>query len=339
MRAAIAISPDETARRLDIARIARGVVLGEGYTREAVNLIEKSGASRQLMGRIKANEVPGGGTSGGWGGELSNADSPVAAFLGSLQSRSVFLWALFNGAFRVPLNTRAVAATTAPTATIVDAGDPAPVSAMVLAGQTVGRRKAVSIVGMSNELLRDASSLGSLQRELEKAVARSADADFLTGISTSPAVSIVSSGVDDASIKIDIQTLIAAVNSTGDETIILAIAPDAASILATHDDGHGEFSPTGLSRLYGVPALVTAATGSGVVVAIDVSGIAAGAETVEFSRGSETSIQMSSAPDGTALTSLFAMDATAIKAAFSFGYQRFRSSVAVMTGLTSGGSS
>ncbi|TGQ15920.1 phage major capsid protein [Mesorhizobium sp. M00.F.Ca.ET.217.01.1.1] len=323
MRAAISIA--STAKNHDLAHIARAFVTAEehGGRKQAVDHAERSGASPRALSVLKSAVAAG--TTSNWGALTNDTDDGVVgAFIESLSATSILAYALSNGATRAPAQSRAVVVTNAASGSVVSEGSVTPVTSLGLNSTPIPPKKAVSLIVISKELM--LSNVAILDAELRKATARAADAELLSeaqaGGSTSASV-----GTSDEAAKIDLATLLAAVNIAG-SSLVLAMAPDVANRAALIDDGRGLMSPSG-GIWFGIQTIVTDACTAGTMTLIDVTGLVGGIESFEIVSSGNGAVQMETVPDSpptasTVTLSLWQSNLVGLNATLWFGIEKHR---------------
>lgn len=140
------------------------------------------GATPRLLAVLKSAVQAGTTSDPEWAGALTEHAQIAQGFLASLREFSAFDQALTDGSFlRVPLRTRVSIVTTAAAGALVGQGDPKPLTKLALADQQLALRKVVSIVAVTEELVRsvEAAALALIENELRRAVATKSDETFL----------------------------------------------------------------------------------------------------------------------------------------------------------------
>jgi hypothetical protein len=151
------------------------------------------------------------------------------AFASSLIGTAVFDTLLANGMRRVPLRSRGVVISTAPTGSLVAEGSAKPISEMELSGETLDPQKVWAAVAATRELL-DFSRPGArelFESELRRAVVRAVDSLFLSQLyaATTP---ISSAGPSFANVLVDIGAALAQVDIRAGSRVVLVISPALA---------------------------------------------------------------------------------------------------------------
>jgi hypothetical protein len=170
---------------------------------------------------------------------------------------------------QVPLKTRLIVTVGKIVGSEPAEGAPKTVSELALTGDFLDPIKVVSILVVTEELLRLGSSEALLTRELQNAVAHAADEEFIAALAA--AVSPPSASSDD--LLTDLETMLAEIEAGADARYFLIIDAANAKKLATAKSQNGgqaypNFSPSGGT---GVEVLVSDAVSSGVVVLVDAS--------------------------------------------------------------------
>ena len=228
------------------------------------------------------------------------------AFSTSLIGLSVFDTVLANGMRRVPLRSRGVVLTTAPSGSgNIAEGAPKPVSEMAFGSAILDPAKAVAIVAASVELLALGSGAGSLfSEELRKAVARATDAIFLASLiaTTTP---LVSAGTSFANLLQDLGALLAAVDAQPGSKIYLVIPPAIAKQWALMANPAGGLAfprlsiTTGGPLAAGVEALISDQLPANRLLLLVTDGLVGNAEGFAFSKLRQGDIEVTSTPDQT----------------------------------------
>jgi Phage capsid family len=177
-----------------------------------------------------------------------------------------------------------------------------PVSELALAADYLDPIKVVSILVVTEELLRlGMSAEAFLTRELQAAVAHAADEEFISALSG--AVSPAEASSDD--LLTDLETMLAEIEAGADAKFFLLITAANAKKLATSKSVNGGqaypgFTPNG-GTVAGIEVLVSDAISDGVALLVDASQIAAASSLPILNSAREAAVAL----DGETLTSLW----------------------------------
>jgi hypothetical protein len=264
----------------------------------------------------------------------------VSAFIESLRTRSVFARLLDGGMTRIPLHTRAGVASSNATGWIVNEGKPKPLSQIVLSSQYLSPVKAVALVVVTEEMVRDISGPGQafFSRELKSAISDVIDAKFFEVLSDSLSTGniIPSAGNDAAAIRADLRAAMMAVPTGGNSALFWVMSSDVAKAASTVPEIFPAISPTG-GEMCNLPALV-GAPDPGTLMLIDASGIAGDIDNISVRASAQADVEMLDASlvqdaetgTGSTLVSMFQSDALALLAETYFGVEVLRTDAAAM---------
>jgi HK97 family phage major capsid protein len=173
----------ENANRCrEFVSLAKYLMDAKGAPATAWKNAEQNRATPRLLAVLKSAVQAGTTSDPEWAGALTEHAQIAQGFLASLREFSAFDQALTDGSFlRVPLRTRVSIVTTAAAGALVGQGDPKPLTKLALADQQLAVRKVVSIVAVTEELVRsvEAAALALIENELRRAVATKSDETFL----------------------------------------------------------------------------------------------------------------------------------------------------------------
>lgn len=331
---------------LELGLLARFLLQARGNTLDAALIAENAPVSTRRVASILRAAISSGSTSDpSWAGALADYRQVSDGFIEALRSRSAFARMLSDGIRRSPLRTRLAVVTSILIGSIVGEGKPKPVSSLTLEGGRLEPTKATTTVILNAELIMSASAaaIALISSELRGGVASAIDGAFFGKIVDGLTPTVTSSGVTPALITADLRALLGSVNTTGAGRLYWASGAAVANGLATTTGADGltafpTVTPSG-GELLGLPYLVTDGVEDGRLVLVDATGLVGEMDVVTLSASDQATLQMDSAPAdppnaSAVMTSLFQVDARALRAEAWFGVQRVRtSSVAVLTGL------
>jgi HK97 family phage major capsid protein len=260
----------------------------------------------------------------------------------------VFYRLLADNAFlRVPLRTRVGLVASTATGAMVPEGAPIPVSRVTLDNLYLEPVKASALIVCTNELLQNVSAAGQqlFNRELQGAVSDAVDAAFFDMIVNTGTTSTASGGVTAVNAKHDLRTALLSIDSHSNARLYWIAGVDAArraSTLATTDGGDAfpAMSASGSGELAGVPCIISSGVPADSLLLLDASGIAADAGGITVETSWQADVQMDTAPTmpgGSATTSLFQTNSSAMKCNAIFAAQVLRDDcAAVVTGINWG---
>jgi hypothetical protein len=314
--------------------------------------------SPERVTEVLKSVVPAGsiaiGSPSPWGSELAGFKPMLDGFIALLRGRSVFFRLFDDRAFaRVPMHSAFALQTSDATGHIVGSGKAKPVSKMDFRAAAIEPAKAVAMIVVSEELLRDtsAASEAAFGTALRGAVADVVDRQFLDVIGQG-----ISPQAATATPTDDLKTLLDIVNTTGSGRLYWLMQPILANTMSTlvalnGNRLFGDMTPSG-GTLCGLPALVSAqvpaAAGSPATDSlwlIDASGIAADTEQIQLRMSRQAMIEMADDPAGdattgeglsnTALVSLWQQKMVALMAEVYFAAHRLRrAAVGVLEGIS-----
>ena len=299
------------------------------------------GATPRLLAVLKSAVQAGTTSDPEWAGALTEHAQIAQGFLASLREFSAFDQALTDGSFlRVPLRTRVSIVTTAAAGALVGQGDPKPLTKLALADQQLALRKVVSIVAVTEELVRsvEAAALALIENELRRAVATKSDETFLDILAqTTGIASAASTGMSAAQFAADLASALDSLSYGADARLYLVLPPAAAKVVAFLRDANGTLYPdmtVSGGTIAGIKVVVSNAATDAIL--FDASQIAANSDTIVIDASSQASIQLDDSPTSPQkMTSLFQSNMRAMRATRFFGAEVLRpEAVAVITGVT-----
>lgn len=349
---AVSVAPkgSTTTRLIRSMLIAKGDMMAAAQTAEA-DYGAGSGPARILRAAVESGSLTPSET---WGSELGEAQLASREFFGLVAEQS--LVGRMAGLRRVPLNVKLAGIAGGASAAWVGAGNPKPLSELVLGRQPLPPRKISASLVIAHELARaggpEAEAL--LRTELVRCCSEFLDAALtdplateVTDVSPASITSGASSTTSSGNPATDLAWLIA--NFDGDlSSSYLLMHPTTAAELALARDSGGAFTfvdlgPRGGSAI-GVPVLTSRAvpmtTDGGLVILVDASGIALGGGQVVLDSARHASIEMETAPTETASaeviqTSLWQRNLTSVRAEIWTNWITLRpGSVALVTAAT-----
>jgi hypothetical protein len=315
-----------------------------------------------LVGIIKANEVPGGGTgSGEWGAELALSDARYTGdFIEFLYGMTVYDRLPLRV---VPANVHIKGQDGAATGYWVGESKPIPATTVDYSDVELRALKVGALAVISNELIRYSSPDAEMlvRDALVQASSQRVDTTFLSATAASSGVSPAgilnglsagsASGTDAAAIRNDLTALyggfITAKNSSG---LYLVMTPALAKRmqLLVNALGQPEF-PSMPGSLLGDPVVTGDNVGAGDLILLKPSDIyRIGDQGIQVSISREAMIEQSSAPTGATdtpvaatqvFTSMFQAESTAIKVVRPINFAKRRSSAVAYIGNADYGSS
>ena len=267
---------------------------------------------------------------------LAPYSAMAAGFFGSLSAFSAFSKIYNIGDFqRVPLRTRVVILTSAPTAESVSELAAKSVSSANFASAQLETQKVAEFLVISNELAKTAapSSISMLGNELRRACGIAVDTKFLALMAaTSGITSAATTGVTSTTILADLTARLNALTIGADSRLWWIVSPKLYKTVSLVQ-GTGGFlmqdNKIGMINVAPSEALSTTA------FLIDAKGIAAELDTVKLDSSDKTSLQLDSDPTSGSyqLVSLFQNNCTALRCEIKFGALALRStSVTMLTG-------
>jgi len=319
---------------------ARGQALAaKGLRTEAADWMVANGAPSSAVRIVKA---PVGASDMG---DLAGVS--ITQWADSARTTSAFYRILADGAFvRAPINARIAITTIPASGTAVGEGAVVPLSAATITSVSLVPTKVVSLIVVSDLMLRDTSPGGqtSFNRALLGAVSEQADAAFIARlIADAGAFTVASSGPLASNAKNDLRTCLLNVNSSSRGKLYWIAGVNTAkraSTLATTTgaDAFAAMSATG-GELANLPCIVSSGIAADSLVLIDASGIAVdGGSPPTVTASTEADVIMDSAPvvgAAALVTSMFQLNMTALKASAMFGVQPLRDDcVAQITNIT-----
>jgi hypothetical protein len=320
--------------------IARGqAVASRGYPGDAANWLAANGAPERAQRIVKA--AIGAGTT--TDSDLGSYGISIGQWSEACRTRSVFYRLLADGAFvAMPMYTPIGIAVGTLSGALVDEGAGTPVGKVKIGNVQLLPHKAVALIVVTQELLRDVSSAGQtlFNRELLGAISDAVDSAVFEMLIDTSSPSIAST-----SPLADLRAALLAVNSVGLARLYWVAAPDVAKLASTLSitDGGPAFaaaSATG-GELANLPLLVSSGLGAGTLALLNGSGIAANGLAPVVSVSTQADIAMDTAPPMNATTptpaqmvSMFQTNSAAVKAIAEFAVEKLRDdAVTTVTGI------
>jgi HK97 family phage major capsid protein len=331
-----------------MASLAKSLALGGGRFSEARTVAEQLGVSDRVKNVIKS-PVPAHWTGDPNVAGLVDAQHISTQFQAFIRNSSLFYRALDNGMVRVGLRERVGWTTATATGFVASEGAAVPVARMAVEAAGIKRLKANGLIVLTREMLRTAGTAGEalIARELRRAVSQSVDEQFIE-IVLDDVTPLPSNGTDAQAAARDLADLLSAVQPTAESRLLFGASADvarAASTLLTASGGFlfPEMSPTG-GRMLGIDVQVSDALDVGQLMLMDAGGIAGESELITVQASDDTTIEMESEPEGSAVeptatekVSMFQTNSTAIMSTAWFGAKRFRDdAVAIIDGIAWG---
>jgi hypothetical protein len=339
MKGVIAIAEQPMTGAADMGQVVKALLASGGKKAEAAEYARAAHMSDRAI-RILTKAPIGGLT-------ISNSPDLVdwriagKSFFTMLRTESVFMRLLDKGFRRVPLRERVGMVATNATALARAEGQPFPVSAVTLDGQTLEPVPVGVILVMTDQLAKNmtADATNLIYAELRGAVSYAVDSEFFSIVMDSATPSIPSAGLGAAGMMEDVRLLLSLVNTTAAGYLVWAMSPDVAND-ATILDERNAMTPMG-GEFFGIPAMVAHSLPAGTLRLINGAGIAAAGDGMEVQASNEATLQMvdnptnnSVTPTATTLVSMFQTNSTALLAKISIGAERMRDdAVAEVTGV------
>lgn len=321
---------DQSAK--DFCHVAKCLMLGKGSVFAAIEVAKERRALPRIIETLeKAAVVPGATQSGSWGSPLAPYTQLADAFLASLRNVGVFDAAL-PSMKQYPMKTQISVTTLGATAASIGEGSAKTISKVELANSQLDPIKAVGIIIVSDELLKEAGLLASnvFAAELSGAVAAETDARFLAEI-TSGISSITSAGNTAAAILTDIGNAWGSLKINTQSRVFIAADPNTVKLWALVLNATGNFGGLGINggTLMGCTVIPTDAL-TNQLVCFDAAQLAANGGTTELDASNQAAIQMDSAPDSppsasTTITPFWPNNVTGLRAVRWFGIERLGS--------------
>lgn len=334
------ITPDAVALT-QIARIKGLAAAGYGKVDQLADQFAGDRAQRYLKAAVGGLDTST---------ELADKRAIVSAFIEQMRNNSVFYAALADGMVSLPMRTWLELSALDATAWVTAEGKPIPVSGAGFGKLYLETLKAASIVVASNELLTSTRAEANLSKVLRVAIGAAVDSAFLGIAIDSDTTSLTgSAGGNAEAVGEDLRALLDTVQPTTASRLILAIDPALQRAASTMVNAAGGFAFPDLTAtggtLNGIPAMPSAAVGTGKVALIDASRFAGAAETIEIDASGEATIEMlnsalqqdATTGAGAEQVSMFQTDSVAIRAVAHFAAERLEDTAsAVITGATWG---
>ncbi|MPZ38494.1 MAG: hypothetical protein GEU95_10560 [Rhizobiales bacterium] len=338
MQAAVSVAERfaEHQASFELAHICRCLVLAGGRWDDAARIGEQLQAPDRAL-RILKSAVPGATTdTSGLSGDFRASSS---AFLSALKNIGV-VETVLSQARLVPPQTFVSATTLAIVGNEVGEAKGKFLSRLELTPASLEKQKAVALVVMTADALREAgpAGLNFVNAELRNAVIAAADQIFLDAVTTG-----LTPLVGSATPSADIKLLLDATNLASGSRIVLVVPPPGInSLLMTQ----ASLSPANLTtnggEFAGIRTVVTDALPGGTVVAIDASGVVAADEGLTLDTARHASLQFDDAtsqasdspPVPTTTVNLWQTNSVGLRAERHFRFTARDTAVAIMTGAT-----
>ncbi|MPZ36599.1 MAG: hypothetical protein GEU95_00820 [Rhizobiales bacterium] len=320
----------------ELAHIARALVIAGGRWGDAAVVAEKLHAADRAQRILKSAVAGGTSDITGLTGDFRSASS---AFLSALKNIGV-LEAVLSQARVVPPQTFVSAVTIALEGSETVESKGKVLSRLELTPATLAKHKAIALVVMTADALREAgpAGLNFVNSELRNAVVGASDAIFLDSV-TNGLTPLTGS----ATPSTDIIALLNATNLSSTSRIILVTPPAGVnSLLMTQ----ASLSPSSLNTnggtFAGITVRVTDALPGGTVVMIDASGIIAADEGLTLDTARHANLQFDDAtsqasdspPAPTTTVGLWQTNSVALRAERHWRHVARANSVAIMSGST-----
>ncbi len=344
----------------EFVALARALALADGDPLQAQQRALLSFGCSRAHEILKA-AVGGGTTSDAtWAGALAPYRSISNGFIESLKSISAFD-AIVPFARSMPLRTQIAAVTVGAVGGAVSAGMPTLLTKLALSAPTLEVLKALSVVVLTDALLRNPSgaAMALVSRELRGAVSTTTNTAFFDAIRDG-ASTVVSTGTSPAESYADIRLALAELELGATSTLFLAVPAARLARLSTITTTDGlrafpDLTPTSGTiagiRVLPVDVLTQTVAGSpetarDVAVLLDADGLAVGNDVITLDVSGESALEFLDNPTNsplltgspqtttaTTMTSLFQTGSKAIRAMRFFGAERIRSSVCVISAV------
>lgn len=336
---------DQAAGGAEFVQLVKSVALSKGRHVDAIRHAEDSPrGTHRVASVLRAASSAGQLSDPSWAGALSDYRTIANGFLESLRNLSAFNRLLERDMRRVPPRTRIAATVLGATGSAVEENAPKPVSRLTLAGPQLELRKAVSIVVVSDDLMRSAEPGADafIAAELRGSVATATDAAFVAGLAIG-APTFASSGNSAANILADIRTLLGAVRTGATSRLYLLVNSATAKLWSTVPTASGDIAfpdmAPGGGSIAGIPVIVTDGLAGSTALLIDASRIVAGSDTVVVDSAAHATLQLDDTPTDppnatTVFQSLWQRNLVAWRSERFFGFEKVSTdSVAVLTGI------
>ena len=311
-----------------LASVAQLVMQTRGDPIQMAALVDRHRLYDDVRRDIKA--AVGGGTlaDATYAGALAGYQDLVETFVESLRSTSIFDRMLTDGALRrIPLQTRVTSTTAAAIGTETAQTYPKPVSSITLGQSALERRKASTILVLSEEVVGNMSpaALAFIDAELRAAVSAGMNAGILSTVAAG-LTPTTSSGTDAAAVLADVAVLLGAVGVKANSRPYLVTTSDVATQLLTMPDADGVQAFPGVTtqggELCGIPLLVSDEIASATMMLLDASRCAGDSETITLEEARHASLVMDTAPSQGAaqVVSMFQTNSRALKAERWYGF-------------------
>jgi hypothetical protein len=342
MKAAISLAP-QPAGAGDLVRVVKCLAISDGNLLAALEIAENVKSSPRVLAILKSAVAAGTTTDGNWASALSDYTLAQAAFVESLQRFGCFDRLLADSAVRkMPMKTRISTITAGAVGSVPGEGSWKPITSVALASAQLNPIIASAILVMSRELVRAVATgaEAALSRELRSAVASASDLRFFEAILDDSEIASTAGSVDDVDgFGSALDFLFEAVELGQQSRPYLVFDPVSAKRVALMRTPSGwlnpAFGPSGGS-IQNVPALISDQLTSRVVL-LDANRIAAADGPVVFDAAGAASLQMDSAPTGSAsqMVSMFQTDSVALRAEREIGAELLSASAAAFVELGS----
>jgi hypothetical protein len=328
--------------------VGRALCAGQRLKMDAVTWAEQHSLPAAAIRILKGTVPAGATTSGNWAeGALGDTRQATAAFLASLQTRSVFARIVADNAItRLPFNRRVGFVSANATGWILGDGKPTPLSRLEVGSGTIAPRKAAAMLAMSDEFALDAGPVveSAFTRALRDGVSRVVDQELFDLLMADTGFTpIASSGADAEDAMLDLHRALAALQPSSESLYWVGnrdLAIRASCLLAS---GGGllfeNMTPVG-GELLGIPFLISNSLDDGQLVLLDAAALAGdlgGDAGMTMRASSVADIEMSdspandsSVPTGASMTSLFQTNSVALLTTVAFGVEKLRNAVALV---------
>ena len=268
---------------------------------------------------------------------LSGASASVAEFIEATSQKSAFSYLIANRIVaRAPLQSRLIVNAVDATGWITGEGDAIPVDELDLVGETLETFKAATIVVLTSDIWRDASSDGQafLTRLLRTAVVAAADKELFARLIDTSTIGLTAQV---AGVRDGLRQLIESVNLSSSSKLAFAASPAAMSALSTEDLGQN--SDVFGGRLLGLPIVPTNGLSGRSVALMNGHQIALQLDRIDFDASEQATLELSTSPSSDAttpsdtnLTSLFQTNSIGVRTIIRGGMKRLRpSAIATLT--------
>jgi hypothetical protein len=290
---------DRTNRLGDFAQLARAYALGKGSTANAI-AFAKSERVREIL---QKDVVAPGGTFGAdsWGEQLAETRLVLSSFTDSLRFSSAWAAAVAaNLVWKVPLNsTVGLVASGTADAAVVGPADAAPVRRLDVSNANVARQKAVGLLVLTDEFMRDspAEAESVISRELRASVAAGVDSAVITTL-----LAGVTAYTSSGSALSDARLLLQAVDLTPMSRPFWLCGIGASVLISTmntdgvrHAPGIG---PVSGGEFLSIPMFISPGIDTFTLALVDGSRVAGNLSEAELGLSRQALVAMDTAPTG-----------------------------------------